>query len=123
MPCLFKFCSAKEHSVINCKINAQEFFSKAYYGTTYNVCPKCRTASTLNFEDFLQDHGDHLSFFSKSKLEIIKNGKIFIYHIIYFLTYCLAIETDSVIKERKPTFCSVPVSITMEENKRNFIVI
>ena len=39
------------------------------------------TASAFISEEFLQDHGDYLIFFNKSKLEIIKND---IFQIILF---------------------------------------
>ena len=77
--CLFKFCGAKIHGEEECLGSAQRFYEKKYYGETYNVCPKCLTASKNSFEEFLIEHRTHLSYFTKSKLDIIKNGNLFIY--------------------------------------------
>ena len=84
--CLFKFCDAKKHDSEECLRSAQRFYERKYYGDTYNVCPKCQTASKNSFEEFMKDHRTHLSHFTRSKLEIIKNGNLFIL-ILTMITY------------------------------------
>ena len=104
--CLFKFCGAKKHDADECLRSAKTFYQRKYYGSTYNVCPECEIISNSSFEDFLKDHRTHLSYFKKSKLDIIKIGKLFIYY--YFITFIfLALQSKTSIVST--------ISITTEE--------
>ena len=83
--CHFKLCTSAVHGS-QCYGTMEKYFSQKFNGVMYIVCPFCVSYSTGSFSQFLEVHQGHLNCFPKTKLLVLKDGKI-IFVIFYILLH------------------------------------